>query len=190
MTEQPILEVRPVFRWLQATVASFFVALFITPFIGGFLTFGLAMFAFLFGLIFLDLESAIYQLDLVFGATESGEAAERLAVLTPFLFYFSVFLLLVFFIFRAMKRTCERTVYRFYENRIDYAEGYWTKTYKSILYKDIVSVAYSSSPMQSRKGIGTVTVNTAGANNSILLSDIPNPEQIVEQIQGFRKDQG
>ena len=98
----------------------------------------------------------------------------------PFLTYFSA------------KRTTKETEYRFYSDRLEYAEGFWTVEQKSIKYCDIKEVHLRQGVVQRKHGLGTIQLSTAsgsamaGSNRAfsgIRLHDIPNAQEVYQQAK-------
>ncbi|MCP4257205.1 MAG: PH domain-containing protein [Planctomycetes bacterium] len=98
----------------------------------------------------------------------------------PFLTYFS------------SKRTTKETEYRFYTDRLEYAEGFWTAEQKSIKYKDIKEVHLRQGIVQRKHGLGTLHLSTASASampssnrgfSGIRLHNIPDVEDIYQKAK-------
>jgi hypothetical protein len=165
----PLLVVRPVFvPWV--TVAGMLpVQIFMTIWGGGFFG-GFSMFA----VKGLGLDLPSWFTFVFFGA----------------LFFFSLPLLAYF----AGKRTVDKTEYRFYADRLEYAEGFWTAEQKSIKYCDVKEVSFRQGVVQRKYGLGTLHLSTASASalsssnrtfSGILLQNIPNAEEIYQKAREF-----
>jgi hypothetical protein len=98
----------------------------------------------------------------------------------PFLTYF------------AAKRTTAETEYRFYADRLEYAEGFWTAEQKSIKYSDIKEVHLRQGIVQRKHGLGTIQLSTdsvsamSGSNRAfsgIRLYNIPNVEEVYQKAK-------
>jgi uncharacterized membrane protein YdbT with pleckstrin-like domain len=98
----------------------------------------------------------------------------------PFLAYFS------------SKRTMKETEYRFYPDRLEYAEGFWTTEQKSIKYSDIKEVHLRQGIVQRKHGLGTLHLSTASASamtssnrafSGIRLHNIPDVEEVYQKAK-------
>lgn len=98
----------------------------------------------------------------------------------PFLTYFS------------SKRTTKETEYRFYCDRLEYAEGFWTAEQKSIKYSDIKEVHLRQGIVQRKHGLGTLHLSTASASampssnrgfSGIRLHNIPDVEEVYQKAK-------
>lgn len=162
---EPVLSVRPVFiPWV--TVASILpLQLFMTLWGGGFFG-GFSMF---------------------------GVKALNLPLPGWFTF---VFFGLLFFLgipiltYISKKRTYGATEYKFYPDRLEYAEGFWTAEDKTINYRSITEVNLRRGVIQRKYGLGTIYLATPAtgiaqgrAVSGIKITDIPNCEKIYGTIR-------
>jgi membrane protein YdbS with pleckstrin-like domain len=88
------------------------------------------------------------------------------------------------------RQTYAQTEYRFYDDRLEYAEGFWTAEKKSIPLDRITEVSLRRGVIQRRYGIGTLFLATPATGGSqsrsgISLRDVPNAEQLFEQVKGL-----
>ena len=112
-----------------------------------------------------------------------------------FVFFGALFFFgLPFLIYFAGKRTITKTEYRFYADRLEYAEGFWTAEQKSIKYSDIKEVSMRQGVIQRKYGLGTLHLSTASGSamssgrrglNGILLHNIPNVEDVYQKAKAF-----
>ncbi|UCG59958.1 MAG: PH domain-containing protein [Phycisphaerales bacterium] len=110
-----------------------------------------------------------------------------------FVFFGAVFFFgLPLLAYVASKRTCAETEYRFYRDRLEYAEGFWTAEQKSIKYSDVKEVHLRRGVVQRKYGLGTIQLSTAsasamsGSNRSfsgIRVHNVPDAEQIYGQVK-------
>jgi membrane protein YdbS with pleckstrin-like domain len=124
-------------------------------------------------------------------------AVQALGLNLPSWFTFVFFGALFFFglpvlIYFAGKRTCAETEYRFYPDRLEYAEGFWTAEQKSIKYRDIKEVHLRRGVVQRKYDLGTIQLSTASASimqssnrsfSGILVHDIPNAQEVYQKIK-------
>lgn len=102
------------------------------------------------------------------------------------LFFFGIPLLA----FTAKKRTYAKTEYRFYGNRLEYAEGFWTVENKTIKYDKITETAMRRGILQRKYGLGTIFLATPATGfqhgksmSGIRIHDIEEPEKVYDAVQ-------
>jgi membrane protein YdbS with pleckstrin-like domain len=88
------------------------------------------------------------------------------------------------------RQTYAQTEYRFYDDRLEYAEGFWTAERKSIPLDRIAEVSLRRGVIQRRYGIGTLFLATPAAGgiqsrSGISLRDIPDSEQLFDQVKAL-----
>jgi hypothetical protein len=164
---EPLLVIRPVFiRWV--TIAGIiplqiFMTLWGRGFFGGFSMFAVKA---------LGLNLPTWFTFVFFGA----------------LFFFGIPFLTYF----ATKRTSAATEYRFYPDRLEYAEGFWTAEQKSIKFRDIKEVHLRQGIVQRKHGLGTLHLSTPSGSampssnrafSGIRLHNIPNVEEVYQQVK-------
>jgi membrane protein YdbS with pleckstrin-like domain len=163
----PIVTARPVFiPWV--TIASVIpIQLFMTVWAGGFFG-GFGMF----GLKALGLDLPPWVTFVFFGA----------------LAFFAIPLITYY----AKKKTYAKTEYKFYPDRLEYAEGFWTVENKTIKYKNITETNMRKGIIQKNYGLGTIILSTPAtgsergrASSGIRISDIENTEEIYNQVQSL-----
>jgi membrane protein YdbS with pleckstrin-like domain len=86
------------------------------------------------------------------------------------------------------RQTYVQTEYRFYDDRLEYAEGFWTAERKSIPLDRVAEVSLRRGVIQRRYGIGTLYLATAATGNGqsgsgISLRDIPDAERLFDQVK-------
>ncbi|MHC4912952.1 MAG: PH domain-containing protein [Planctomycetota bacterium] len=113
----------------------------------------------------------------------------------PSWFTFVFFGLLFFFAipiltYVARKRTYADTEYRFYPDRLEYAEGFWTAENKTINYRSINEASLRRGIIQRKYGLGTIYLATPAtgmaqgrAMSGIRISDIPECEDVYTTVQ-------
>ncbi len=96
----------------------------------------------------------------------------------PFLFYF------------AKKKTYAKTEYRFFRDRLEYSEGFWTVENKTIRYDKITEVSMRRGVIQRKYGLGCIFLATPASGFSqgktasgIVVQDVENPEQVYTLVQ-------
>ena len=163
-SSEPLLTIRPVFIPLVKIATIIPVTLFFTVWAGGFFG-GFSMV----GLKAIGIDSGPYTF-IAFGL---------LALIgVPFATIF------------ASQRTYAKTEYRFYPDRLEYAEGFWTVQNKTIKYSRITEVSLHRGVIQKKYGLGTLILATPATSMSqnrpssgIKVADIKNSEDIYEQVQ-------
>jgi membrane protein YdbS with pleckstrin-like domain len=113
----------------------------------------------------------------------------------PSWFTFVFFGLLFFFgipvlTYIARKRTYADTEYRFYPDRLEYAEGFWTAENKTVNYRSINEASLRRGIIQRKYGLGTIYLATPAtgmsqgrAMSGIRISDIPECEEVYSTVQ-------
>jgi len=102
------------------------------------------------------------------------------------LFFFGIPLL----VYTAKKRTYAQTEYRFFRNRLEYAEGFWTAENKTIKYDKITETAMRRGIIQRKYGLGTIFLATPAtgfqqgrAMSGIRIRDVEEPEKVYEAVE-------
>lgn len=102
------------------------------------------------------------------------------------LFFFGI----PFIVYTAKKRTYAQTEYRFFRNRLEYSEGFWTAENKTIKYDKITETAMRRGIIQRKYGLGTIFLSTPAtgfqqgrAMSGISLRDIEEPEKVYEAVE-------
>ena len=92
------------------------------------------------------------------------------------------------------KKKYKKTEYRFFKNKLEYYEGFFTVEQKVIRYKDIREVYLKKGILQSKYNLGTIILmtNVIGIATStsnyatkggIKLEDIKNPDEAYQKIK-------
>lgn len=122
-------------------------------------------------------------------------AVEALGLPLPKWFTFVFFGCLFFFgipwlTYTAKKRTYGKTEYKFYRDRLEYAEGFWTAENKTVKYDKITETSMRRGIIQKKYGLGSIYLATPAtgfsqgrATSGIRITDIENPEQVYEKVQ-------
>jgi membrane protein YdbS with pleckstrin-like domain len=159
----PIFIIRPVFIPWVTIVSVIPIQLFMTILAGGFLG-GFVLFVVeFFNIIFNNnLNLPIWFTFVFFGA----------------LVFFSI----PFLTYYVKKKTYNKTKYKFYADRVEYTEGFWTAESKTIKYKNIIESYLRKGIVQRKYGIGTI-IFFINNNTGFKIVDVENPEEIYERIQ-------
>lgn len=88
----------------------------------------------------------------------------------------------------AKKNTYAQTRYRFFPDRVEYAEGFFTAEQKTIKYKNVTEVNLRQNILQQKHGLGSVILGTPTDDDSkggsgIVVSDIKNPQAIYDKVK-------
>ncbi|MGV2886145.1 PH domain-containing protein [Paenibacillus taichungensis] len=184
--QNPMFEVKPVFRPVQTLVISLISSIFITMFLGSFLIpiLGIAIGAIVLFTMpqFKDSIAAASGSEVELSQSDFQTFAYIFTSL-PLLIGLALYLVAALIVYKSMKRTKSKTVYSFYEDHMLYSESYRTKNKTTVKYSSITSLDYSCSTFQERLGIGTISISTAGRSKLINISDIPNPDEIYQKIE-------
>lgn len=102
------------------------------------------------------------------------------------LFFFGIPLLVYF----QKKKTYAKTEYKFYKDRLEYAEGFWTAEKKTVKYDKITETSMRRGVIQKRYELGTIFLSTPAtgfsqgrAMSGIRIRDIKAPEKIYDTVQ-------
>lgn len=124
-----------------------------------------------------------------------GFGMKALGLNLPLWFMFVFFGCLFFFgipivTYLAGKKTYQRTEFRFYPNRLDYYEGFFTIEEKTIDYRNITEVNLRRNIFQRKYGLGTIILSTpatgyskGAALSGIRIFDIERPQEIYRQVK-------
>ncbi len=108
-------------------------------------------------------------------------------------FYFILINPIVIYI--CYRNTYEKTEYHFYNNRIEYHEGFFNVNCSSIQYKKVTGINMTENVIQKQFGLGTIVLYTASSNynsnnlsnnnGNIKLVNIKNPTEVYEKVKKF-----
>jgi len=79
----------------------------------------------------------------------------------------------------------KRTEYRFYNNRLEYFEGFLVKNRKTINYTQISNIGQRKGIVEGLFGLGTVYIDTAGSSkkgHELSMQYLDNPDQIYDWV--------
>lgn len=163
----PVLVLRPRFIGWVTVIAVLPLQLFMTAWGAGFCG-GFAMFA-------------IQGLDL------------PIAPWMPFVFFGCLFFITIpLVVYTARKRTYAQTEYRFYRNRLEYVEGFWTAENKTIQYTKITETMLRRGVIQKKYGLGTIFLMTSASGfmrgksmSGVRVQDIEEPERAYATIKNL-----
>ncbi len=90
----------------------------------------------------------------------------------------------------AHRKTYAQTVYRFYQNKLEYFEGFFTVEEKTILYKNVNEVYLRRGIIQRGYDLGTIVLstpatgwNSSRARSGIRIVNIKNPEKVYKAVK-------
>jgi uncharacterized membrane protein YdbT with pleckstrin-like domain len=131
-----------------------------------------------------------------------GGFAKSLFGADAFIFFGAVaFLGVPIFSYFGKKLNYERTQYTFYEDMLEFEEGFFSRNKKVIKYKDILEVSLRKGILQSGCNLGTIYLSTLATGSGprsnpfytfgfgnisasgIGVRDIPNPDTAFEKIR-------
>ena len=101
-------------------------------------------------------------------------------------FAFILFVLVIPFVAYVLKKnTYSQTEYRFFDDNLEYAEGFLNVVNKSIRFDKIQETGMTRGVIQKKYGVGTIVLKTASQhlNSGIYLKDIENSEHIYETVK-------
>jgi len=93
---------------------------------------------------------------------------------------------IIYFIYH---RTYEATAYKFYDEHLEYSEGFWTIENRTIAYRHITQIDLRRNVIQRIYGLGSVYLSVpsgvirSGKFSGIVINNIENPELIYKKIQ-------
>ena len=160
----PLITARPVFIPWVAVASVIPIQIFMTIWVGGFFG-GFSMF----GIEALGLD---------------------LPAWFPFVFFAALaFFGIPFLTYYSKKRTYEKTEYRFYTDRLEFAEGFWAVENKTVKFKNVTEANLRKGVIQKKYGLGTIILSTPAtgfqqgrARSGIRIADIENPDSIYNKI--------
>lgn len=87
-----------------------------------------------------------------------------------------------------------KTCYRIFADRVEYAEGLWSRQYRTVIYDQVIDVELTEGVLQQTQRVGTVTLvtqqlisNQQGrlSNRRFALVNIPDARGIYELIRSL-----
>jgi membrane protein YdbS with pleckstrin-like domain len=142
---------------------------------------------------------------LFFGGISS--AALGLHGRTPIVFFgLLAFIGIPCFAYFGKKLNCQRTVYSFYDDHVDFQEGFFPRNRKVIKYRDVVEVTLRKGVLKRFAGLGTIYLGTVATGSSqhvnpfdaigfgnvsssgVGIRDIREPEATYEKIRKLVDD--
>jgi len=124
-------------------------------------------------------------------------AVQALGLDLPEWFTFVFFAVVFFFgipilTYFASTRTCAKTEFRFFPDKLEYYEGFFAVEEKTILYKNITEVNLRRGIFQRKYGLGTIVLSTPAtgftsgrSRSGIRIYDIENPELNYQKIKNM-----
>ena len=79
------------------------------------------------------------------------------------------------------KSNLKKTEFKFYNNRIEYYEGFLTKNRKTINYENISNISQTTGIIEGKFNLGTIYIDTAGSSNKgheLMMNYLENSDQI------------
>lgn len=92
----------------------------------------------------------------------------------------------------ARKKTYAKTEYRFFRDRVEYYEGFFTIEQKTALYRNVMEINLRKGIIQRRYGLGTIVLTTPGAAVSrsmanpfggIRIRDVREPDEVYAKVK-------
>ncbi len=140
-----------------------------------------------------------------FGALSS--AALGLHGGAPFVFFgLLAFIGIPCFAYFGKKLNYQRTIYSFYDDHIDFEEGFFSRNRKIIKYRDVVEVTLRKGILQRCAGLGTIYLGTIATGSSqqfnpfyalgfgnvsasgVGIRDIREPDEMYEKVRKLVDD--
>ena len=85
-----------------------------------------------------------------------------------------------------------KSEYRFYTDKLDYFDGFFTTEEKSVDYSNITEINLRRGVFQKLYGLGTIVLSTpatgmiaARERSRIMIADIPNADRVYQQVKGL-----
>ena len=104
------------------------------------------------------------------------------------LFFFGI----PIFVYNVKKKSYEKTVYVFYDDHLEYYEGFWTLEKKSINYNRITEISLRRGIIQKKYGLGTIFLSTPAtgysrgrARSGIAILDIPKADYVYKVLKNI-----
>ncbi|MBB71998.1 MAG: hypothetical protein CMF50_06320 [Legionellales bacterium] len=114
------------------------------------------------------------------------DASWQWFVFFPLLFFITV----PAFIYFVRSQTYQQTEYKFYRDRLEYAEGFWTIEKKSIKYAHITEVYMRRNVIQRFYNMGTIylsvpAISARGGFIGVAIVDVQNPDAAYDDVQAI-----
>lgn len=95
-----------------------------------------------------------------------------------------------FLVYFGQKRTYEKTVYKFYRDKLVYMEGFLASEEKTIKYDKITESSLREGIFQKKYNLGTVrlatpatSVGSGRSSSGIRIQDIEHPEKVYKKVK-------
>ena len=88
----------------------------------------------------------------------------------------------------------QKTVYRIYENKLEYYEGFLNRRERTVVFDQVIDVQLSEGLLQQTKGAGSITLITQQlvssgegklSNRSVVLNNVPNPQEVYDLLRSL-----
>jgi membrane protein YdbS with pleckstrin-like domain len=94
------------------------------------------------------------------------------------IFFVILFITINFLILFVAYNTAKKTEYRFYEDKIEYFEGFMARERKTMFYNRIVDISSREGIIEKKYGLGTIVLETPGlGRGSLIITGVENPER-------------
>ena len=87
-----------------------------------------------------------------------------------------------------------KTTYRIFENKLEYAEGFFNRRKRTVVFDQVIDVLMTESIFQQAKNAGSLTLMTQQlvsmgdgklSNRAVVLKNLPKPQEIYDLIRGL-----
>ena len=162
--EKPLKEVRPVVVPAQYYVLGPLAAAFLSLFPG--------MFAFIISKFIAD-------------------SIETNIPLGPIAYCLS-FAIVMYFLYLKSFKEPEKTLYRIFEDRLEYSEGFLNRQQRTVVFNQVIDVKLTEGLLQQPRNAGSITLITQQlvasgdgkmSNRGVVLKNVPNPQELYEFIR-------
>jgi len=136
-----------------------------------------------------------------FGIMAANLTGKKWAWLPPLVIGGAVFVVMPIVIYLGRKLNYARTEYRFYQDRVEFEEGFFTVNKKVVKYENVKEVTLRKGLLQQIYGLGNVYLSTLATGvdapaspfsafgfgnvsaSGVTVRDIPNPDDAYETIK-------
>lgn len=109
------------------------------------------------------------------------------SVFAVIVWFILIFLVAWFINFKIQKMQLDAIEYRFYNDRLEYVDGFLIKNKKSILYDRITDISQSQKILERFFDLWTLYIETAWHSSWLPMSYMENSEQLFEKINNLVK---
>ena len=106
--------------------------------------------------------------------------------------YIISFLILMYLLYLKAFKEPAKTTYRIYKNKLEYAEGFFNRQQRTVVFDQVIDVLMTEGVFQQSDNAGTITLISqqlvsAGdgklSNRGVVLKNVPKPQEVYDLIR-------